>query len=305
MREASSLARLQQVTTLGLLACASAWLLFHWSASPLRASAGFLLIVLGYSIFLGLEFIALRFAGRSDPAPRPRWGELARAWAGETLMAPRVFCWRQPFRWNEVPDNLDPAAGLQGRRGVVLVHGFVCNRGFWTPWLQRLQAQKRAFVAVNLEPVFGSIDDYVPLIERAVRQVTAATGMPPVLVCHSMGGLAARGWLRSMQADARVRHVITIGTPHRGTWLGRFSHFSNGRQMHLGSDWLGELGRYASPERHAGFTCWYSNCDNIVFPASTATLPGADNRLVLGVAHVDLAFQPLVMDESLALVARL
>ena len=304
MRPASSLARLQQGTTLLLLACALGWLAFYWRSSPWVACAGFVAIALSYSAFLGLEFIALRFAGRGDPAPRPTWGELARAWAGETLMAPRVFCWRQPFRWNAVPDNLEPAANLQGRRGAVLIHGFVCNRGFWTPWLRRLKAQDRAFVAVNLEPVFGAIDDYVSLIDSAVLKVTAATGLPPVMVCHSMGGLAVRGWLRSMQADARVHHVITIGTPHRGTWLGRFSHVRNGSQMRLGSDWLSELGTYSSAARHAAFTCWYSNCDNIVFPASTATLPGADNRLVRGVAHVDLAFQPAVMSESLAILAR-
>jgi triacylglycerol lipase len=40
--------------------------------------------------------------------------------------------------------------------------------------------------------VFGGIDDYAPLIEQAVQQVTQATGRPPLLVCHSMGGLAAR-----------------------------------------------------------------------------------------------------------------
>ena len=52
------------------------------------------------------------------------------------------------------------------------------------------------------------------------------------------------------------------------------------------------------------FTCWYTNCDNIVFPASTATMPGADNRLVRGVAHVELAFHPQVMRDSMALIER-
>ena len=45
--------------------------------------------------------------------------------------------------------------------------------------------------------------------------------------------------------------------------------------------------------------CWYTNCDNIVFPPSTATLPGADNRLVRGVAHVQLAFVPEVIERTL------
>jgi hypothetical protein len=96
--------------------------------------------------------------------------------------------------------------------------------------------------------------------------------------------------------------VITIGTPHAGTWLARFSHLANGRQMRMRGDWLGELGLYATQERHAAFTCWYSNCDNIVFPTSSGALPGADNRLVRGVAHVDLAFDRTVMAQSLAAI---
>lgn len=301
MHSASALARLQQCTTLLLLAGAGAWLAWHWRGSPVLALAGFFIIVLGYAGFLALEFFILYFISRTDSTPAPSAWELVRAWAGETVTAPRVFCWRQPFRWNAVPDHFE-GTGLSGRRGAVFVHGFVCNRGLWTPWLTRLRDKGHAFAAVNLEPVFGSIDDYVPIIDRAVEQVTRATGMPPVLVCHSMGGLAARAWLRTLQADDRVFHVITIGTPHRGTWLGRFSRLANGQQMRLQSDWLGALGQYASEQRHASFTCWYSNCDNIVFPTSTATLPGASNRLLRGVAHVDLAFEPQVMAESLAII---
>src|SRR6185369_11352998 len=180
---------------------------------------------------------------------------------------------------------------------------FVCNRGFWTPWLKELRTRDHLFIAVNLEPVFGSIDEYVPIIEQAVRRITDVTGLPPVLVCHSMGGLAARAWLCAMAADARVRQVITIGSPHHGTWLARFSHLTNGRQMRQDSEWLRRLERSGDAKRNALFTCWYSNCDNIAFPASTGTLASADNRLVRGAAHVDLGFHPQVMAESLARIA--
>jgi hypothetical protein len=67
--------------------------------------------------------------------------------------------------------------------------------------------------------------------------------------------------------------------------------------------WLRCLQEQRGGEGHARFTCWYSNCDNIVFPASTATLDGADNRLVRGVAHVALGFHPEVMADSLAVIA--
>ena len=294
------LALLQRLITFSLIAVACSWWLYFRSRSPLLAIAGFLLIVFAYTGFLALEFLILRYVNRADPTPQPGWAELLRAWAGETLTAPQVFCWRQPFRAKAIADNLSPMGLTHGLRGVVFVHGFFCNRGLWNPWLKRLRGQGHAFVAVNLEPLFGSIDNYVPQIETAVRQVTLVTGLPPLLVCHSMGGLAVRAWLQAMKSEARVHHVVTIGTPHRGTWLARFGHGHNGRQMRLLSDWRSRLDHDMPSDRHALFTCWYSNCDNIVFPASTATLPGADNRLVRGAAHVQMAFLPSIMEATLA-----
>ena len=291
-----------RLITLTLAAAACGWLLYFYDSTSLLALAGFLAITLGYTGFLAVEFVLQRFVNQTDPLPQPSWKEWLRAWLAETVIAPQVFCWRQPFRAYAIADNLSGQGVVHGRRGVVFVHGFFCNRGFWTPWLKRLQGRGHAFVAINLEPLFGSIDDYGPQIDAAVQTITQASGMPPLLVCHSMGGLAARAWLKRQRAEARIQHVVTIATPHRGTWLARYSHTRNGRQMRLGSRWLAELNHDLPTDRQAGFTCWYSDSDNIVFPASTATLAGADNRLVRGAAHVQMAFLPQVMDATLALL---
>ncbi|MES2415676.1 MAG: alpha/beta fold hydrolase [Pseudomonadota bacterium] len=298
------LANIQRFITLTLVAVAVGWLLYWRNSAPLLALAGFMFVALGYTAFLALEFVLLRFINQSDPAPQPTIAELLRAWVGEVLVAPQVFCWRQPFRSRAVPDRLLPGDAAKRRPGVVFVHGFFCNRGLWTPWLKRLEESGHAFIAVNLEPVFGSIDDYAPQIETAVNRMIEATGVPPLLVCHSMGGLAVRAWLRINAGEARVHHVVTIGTPHRGTWLARFGHGHNGLQMRLASSWQAQLDLGMPADRHSLFTCWYSNTDNIVFPASTATLPNADNRLLRGVAHVQMAFTPEVMNASLALLGK-
>ena len=141
------------------------------------------------------------------------------------------------------------------------------------------------------------LEAHVPLIEQAVQRVAAGTGMAPLIVAHSMGGLAVRAWLAHSQGDERVHHVITIGTPHRGTFLGLAARSINTRQMHLGSDWLQQLAAREPPERSARFTCFFGHCDNIVFPASTATLPGANNRHIAGCAHVQMAFHDDVFSE--------
>jgi triacylglycerol esterase/lipase EstA (alpha/beta hydrolase family) len=285
------LARIQQALTIGALLLAALWaLLFIRAGHPAWGWAGAACIVGGYALVLALEFSLLRRVHGKDPTPRASTAQLLRAWAGEVRSAPQVFCWRQPFRSHRWPDHLP--ANAQGRRGVLLVHGFVCNRGLWNRWLKRLAAQDVPVVAVNMEPVFGAIDDGVAVIEDGVRRLQAATGLPPIVVGHSMGGLALRRWWAGHDNDGRVHHAITIGTPHQGTWLARFAMSRNARQMRQGSRWLAELAALEPPGRARHFTCFYSHCDNIVFPPAMATLPGADNRHLPGVAHVHMADHP-------------
>ncbi|QHE77924.1 esterase/lipase family protein [Hydrogenophaga sp. PBL-H3] len=302
----STLARLQQAIVLGALAAASLWLWAMGPRSAVWAVAGVVFVFLGYAAVLAIEMVAAAVVNRGDASTRAQVSQWIAAWWQEVRVAPQVFGWRQPFCWRHMPDTV--AASDTSRPAVVLIHGFVCNRGFWLPWMRRLRELQVPYVSVNLEPIFGSIDEYVPLVDAAVNRATALTGRAPTLICHSMGGLAARAWLASAaDASARIDKVITIGSPHRGTWLARFSHLNNGRQMRHDGDWQQALlarELLLHPQRNTGrFVCWYSNTDNIVFPASTATLPGADNRLVPGAAHVALAFHPRVMNESLAMVA--
>jgi len=291
------LARLQQALVLAWLLALAAAIVWPWQAGhpggSVLAVAG---VLSAHALWLLVSFALMRWQNRRDPVPPATWRQWAQAWWGEVQAAPQVFGWRQPFRSQVEPDHVPP--DVRGRVGVVLVHGFVCNRGLWTPWLKRLRAAGVPFVAVNLEPVFGPIDEYPPLIEAAVQRLEAATGEKPLLVGHSMGGLAIRAWLAQHAADARVRGVITIGTPHQGTWLANWSRLAhNGRQMRPGGEWLQRLAASEPASRRALFLCLYGHGDNIVFPASNALLPDARALHIEGTAHVEMVHHPAVWAE--------
>lgn len=287
-------ARWQKILVLGWLLASAAWLAWAWPRSLALALGGWAIAASTSLAWLGLQFVLMRRINRRDATPAAgRWA-LLRAWLLEALTCTWVFGWLQPFAHRQQPDWLPPTP--TGQRGVVLVHGFLCNRGVWLPWLPELRARGHAYVALTLEPAFGSVDDYVAAIDTAMRQVQAATGLPPVLVGHSMGGLASRAWLRTLaQPPAqRVHRILTLGTPHHGTWPARFSHTTNGMQMRLDSPWLQALAASEGAAQRALFSCWYSDCDNIVYPTRSATLDGADNHLLQGLGHVHMVYAPQV-----------
>jgi triacylglycerol esterase/lipase EstA (alpha/beta hydrolase family) len=294
------LARIQQSIVLIIaIAAIAASIVGAQSGRAWLGAAVVALAAGGYLGVIAFEFWLLHRSYAAKELQRPSLRELARAWAIEVLVAPRVFLWNQPFRSTRHPDHVP--AGARGRRGVVLVHGFFCNRGLWNPWLGRLRDADIAFVAVNLEPVLGSIDDYHDVIASAVAAVEAATGQPPLVVAHSMGGLAVRAWLAA-EPHARIHRLVTIATPHAGTRIARHARGANAAQMRQGSAWLEALATRA-PATRAPMLCFWSRCDNIVFPTRNATLAGAENREVAGAPHVAMALHPAVIDEVLRLIS--
>lgn len=289
-------ARLLQVIVIGWILLSAS---FIWaSAHSGHARWGWLLaltVPIAHGWILAIEFALVAACGGTDRTPAPTVPQLLRAWCSEIRIAFVVFCYRQPFRSRRWADTAtDPAPG---RRGVVFVHGYLCNRGLWNPWLARLLAQGVPTIAVNLQPPLASLDEYVPIIGAAVRQLLEVTGRPPVIVAHSMGGLAVRRWWFEEGQPDRVHHVVTIGTPHRGTWLARYGLTANARQMRIGSPWLAALAASEAQGTRRHFTCFYSNSDNIVFPALCGTLAGADNRLLSGRGHLEMADQPQPWEE--------
>jgi triacylglycerol esterase/lipase EstA (alpha/beta hydrolase family) len=181
-----------------------------------------------------------------------------------------------------------PATGAGARIPVVLVHGYLCNQRIWDDVTPQLRAQGHDVFAVNLEPVFCSIDQYAEIIETAVQALLMHSGQRQVaLVGHSMGGLAVRAWLRAHGAS-RAARVVTLGTPHAGTQVPNPLLSPNGVQMQWGSPWLSELASAETAGTRSLFDIALTPQDNIVYPQRAQVLPSVTPTVFEGIGHLQM-----------------
>lgn len=268
----------------------------HWLGA---ASVGLWGLVLGAFalplLILTLITLASMLMSRASQEPAAMWWS---ALWGEWLAGVRIFLLRQP--WTVAPPKVLPATAPQARLPVVLVHGYLCNHRIWDDMAQALRAQGHAVHAVNLEPVFASIDDYAPIVDAAVQALAAHSGQPRVaLVGHSMGGLAIRAWMRAnlrahgeAAVRAQVAGVLTLGTPHVGTQLAKGATTPNGRQMLWKSDWLAQLTAQEPPALRRLLRIAITPQDNIVCPQRAQTLPDIQPVVFDGIGHLQMCTHP-------------
>ncbi len=169
---------------------------------------------------------------------------------------------------------------------VLLLHGVGCNAGVWTGLRRHLEAAGLGPVyALSYGPPLASIDSFAPQVAAKIAQIRAATGADRVaIVCHSMGGLVARAYLRRY-GGAHVQRLITIGTPHAGSlhaWMMRGMALADMRPR---SAFLASLNASADHVDGVPVVSVWSWHDSMVTPQTSARLDWADNIVFAGIAH--------------------
>lgn len=252
-------------------------------------------VALGLPLLLQVTVLAVSMLrARNQGSPWRLWW---RAFGGELRAALRVFLLRQPFsvRGNGVQMPLTNGQ-TPGQLPVLLVHGYLCNHRVWDDVALALRKQGHAVLAVDLEPLFTSIDDYAALLDRQLDTLLAHTGAPQaVLVGHSMGGLAIRAWLRAYGGQ-RAARILTLGTPHQGTRIASASATANGAQMVWHSGWLAELAASEDTAKRDLMHLAITEQDNIVFPQTEQVLPGAQVTRFQGIGHLQMCLDAGVID---------
>lgn len=237
--------------------------------------------------------IAMRYASPVPPEHRLGLFGWLKLYFAELAAYVLLYNLYQPFeRFFVGADRPLP----QGRLPVLLLHGFVCNGGFMLPIKRFLEANGIGACTHDLEPVYADIDTYADAISKRVEAVCAASGTHQlVIVAHSMGGLAARAYLRKFGAG-RVAKLLTLGSPHHGTVMAHLGAGENGKQMVPGNAWLEKLNEEAPG---LPVVALFSHHDNVVAPQESAMLEGARIVRLSGVGHIAMPFSRRIQEAVL------
>ena len=260
----------------------------YFDASALGAGLFAVAGVLGLRLWItGLTFVYAWYY--RSPSARLGWWPATRMVIAEYLAFIANFVLISPFeRWWMGADRLRPS---RERPVLLLINGYGCSRAAWWWLRRRLEGAGWVVATISLEPIYTSIENYVEPVSRRIDEVLAATGARQlILIGHSMGGLVARACLRRY-GTARVKRLLTLGTPHAGSELARAGIGENARQMTPGSAWLKAL---ASEAPAADTLTIYSPHDNFVMPQSNLQWPGAQSRTIDGLGHLAMLYSPRV-----------
>ncbi|NKI40555.1 lipase family alpha/beta hydrolase [Streptomyces physcomitrii] len=186
------------------------------------------------------------------------------------------------------------------RPPVVLLHGFIDNRSVFVLLRRWLNRDGRHHVeSLNYSPLTFDVRAAADLLGKHIEEICARTGHREVdVVGHSLGGLIARYYVQRLGGDARVRTLVTLGTPHGGTRIvPLMDAHPIVRQMRPGSDLIEEL-RLPAPHCRTRFFSFWSELDQIMVPLETARITHPDliaqNVRVSGVGHLALPVHPAV-----------
>ena len=193
---------------------------------------------------------------------------------------------------------------------ILLVHGMVDNRSIFT--MLRRGLRRRGFgrvIALNYSPLTGDVRDVAAQLGELVEQVCEETGYERIhVVGHSMGGIVARYYVQRLGGDDRVHTLVTLGTPHGGTFPARLFPHPLVRQLRPGSDVVAELTEPA-PTCRTRFVAIWSDLDQMVVPKRSATIDHPDlsarNVFVRGVGHMSLPVDGRVVHEICTTLAHL
>ena len=190
------------------------------------------------------------------------------------------------------------AKGAAADRPVVLVHGWFHNRTGFFLMSRRLRALgRRRVYAVDLPTSRMGVQRLAAVLATKIDRIREITGAHEVdVVAHSLGGLVARWWMHHGGGERVVKHLVTLGAPHKGTALAAFVPIGSGRAINPGSWTVAAL--EVPPPPGVKVTVIWSDMDYLILPLENSAWHSEEGSVRMKyVGHLSLLYSRTVFAE--------
>lgn len=193
--------------------------------------------------------------------------------------------------WIAFPPELSHAPKVGASPIVALIPGYSYNGGGFQTLPRRLAARGLECVVFDLADPIGDLEANAADVAAWLKAIARlAPQRSIVLVGLSMGGIIARR-ATAHPDTPRIAHLVTISSPHAGTWSAYFAIGAAAHQLRIGSAILSGL---ASQELACPATAIWTPDDALILPPVSGKLAGAEIVAVSGYTHFAVVEAPAV-----------
>ncbi|MFD8758088.1 esterase/lipase family protein [Streptomyces mirabilis] len=173
---------------------------------------------------------------------------------------------------------------------VIFVHGLSSSASSWDDWIADFKAD-----GYSGSELFAWSYDWgqsnvttAQQLSTEVKTVLAQTGASKVdLVVHSMGALSARYYLKNLGGTSYVDDFVSTAGVNHGTTVASWCTwlYTSCAEMYTGSSFLTSLNSGDETPGSVSYASYWSNCDELINPDTSAILSGATDVEVGCISH--------------------
>lgn len=204
----------------------------------------------------------------------------------------------RPLRRTAAPDDKPP---------VLFVHGYTHTASAWI--LYALWFRRAGYMDLHAMTYNSWKLDFQGIVRQLERETQAILRQRPgqkiILVCHSLGGLAARALLNTSELRRHVLALVTLGTPHQGTTLARIGMNDLAHRLEFQGQLIADIEATDIPTGVPSLAI-YSPVDNMVMPLEGLRISkeGWRELRTAPVCHVGMLYHRPTAQAALAFIAQ-
>ena len=186
------------------------------------------------------------------------------------------------------------------RSHIVLLHGLWNNPTIFNSLANKLEGMNIKIHAPYFPHYFGRIDllDLAKILDEYIS-MNLESNIKVNLLGFSMGGLIARIWLQKMNGASKTKRFISVGSPHKGTFLAQMIPsylFAGIAQMKRKSSLIMELNSDYSLLKDIECISFFCPWDLMVLPGWQAILPVGEKFSIPVAFHRQLITSPIAIE---------